>query len=212
MDRFNALGRGMQIMLVAGVLLLIVMFFPWQDFGPDIVEFSGWEGLTGVVLGLLTILLVAWIVLRLVAVDLRLPVSQALVTAALAGLLLLFAVFKLLTIIDDEATAWAYIGFILALAIGVGAWMTIQAAGGIETLKTEVSTLQSPTPTAPPPPEPSAPAAPEAGAAAEPTPPGTPVMPAPPPEPAPTAEPAPPEEPVEPPRPAEPEPPRDREP
>jgi len=70
MDRFNALGRGMQIMLVAGVLLFIDMFFAWQDFA-DVVEFSGWEGFAGVVLGLLTIVLVVWIVLRLAAVDSR---------------------------------------------------------------------------------------------------------------------------------------------
>ena len=35
MDRFNALGRGLQLMLVAGVLLLLVMFFPWEDFGGE---------------------------------------------------------------------------------------------------------------------------------------------------------------------------------
>ena len=32
MERFNALGRGAQLMLVGAVLLLIDLFLPWQDF------------------------------------------------------------------------------------------------------------------------------------------------------------------------------------
>jgi hypothetical protein len=143
MDRFNALGRGLQTMLVAGVPLLLVMFFPWQDFGPEVVEFNGWEGFAGVVLGLLTILAVAWVVLKLVAVEIPLPISDALVTAIVGGLVVLFGVIKFLSVIDDEATLWAWIGTILALAVGVGAWLTIQAAGGVDALKSEVANMQS---------------------------------------------------------------------
>ena len=32
MERFNALGRGAQLMLIGAVLLFIDLFFPWQDF------------------------------------------------------------------------------------------------------------------------------------------------------------------------------------
>ena len=32
MERFNALGRGAQLMLVGAVLLFIDLFLPWQDF------------------------------------------------------------------------------------------------------------------------------------------------------------------------------------
>ena len=35
MERFNALGRGAQLMLIGGVLLLIDLFLPWQDFGNE---------------------------------------------------------------------------------------------------------------------------------------------------------------------------------
>ena len=58
MERFNALGRGAQLMLVGAVLLLIDLFLPWQDFdvggladelGVD-ATFSGWRGI-GIVLG-----------------------------------------------------------------------------------------------------------------------------------------------------------------
>ena len=70
MDRFNALGRGAQLMLVGAVLLLIDLFLPWQDFGvgdsrrrwASMRRFSGWRGFGGVFVGLLTIVLLAWIV------------------------------------------------------------------------------------------------------------------------------------------------------
>jgi len=177
MERFNALGRGMQIMLVAGVLLLIDMFFAWQDFGLEIVEFSGWEGFAGVVLGLLTIVLVVWIALRLAAVDLHLPISQTMTTAVLGGLILVFAVIKLLSILGDEPTIWAFIGVILAVVIAFGAWQVVQAGGGVEKLKAEMPGMPSSSsdtaaapaaPAAPPPPAPAEAAAPpETGAPAE---------------------------------------------
>jgi hypothetical protein len=194
MDRFNALGRGLQTMLVAGVLLLLVMFFPWQDFGPEVVEFNGWEGFAGVILGLLTILAVAWVVLKLVAVEIPLPISDALVTAIIGGLVVLFGAIKFLSVIDDEATLWAFIGTILALAVGLGAWLTIQAAGGVDALKSEVANIQSssfgdaPAATSEPPP----PAPPETTPEASSAPP--PVEQAPPAEPEPATEPEEPQE------------------
>lgn len=187
MDRFNALGRGMQIMLVGAVLLFIDLFLPWQDFGNVLgvdVTFSGWRGV-GVILGILAIIVVAWIALRLAAVDLRLPVSSGLIAAALGVLTLAFGIIKWLTIIDDEATFWAWIGLLLAIAVAVGAWLTVQAAGGMGTLRTEMESMQaaSPAPAAPqappPPQEQAAPPPPAAEPAAPPPPP--PAAPEPPP-------------------------------
>lgn len=173
MERFNALGRGAQIMLVSGLLLFISLFLPWQDFdvggladefGVD-ATFSGWRGI-GVIVGILTIALVAWLIVRLASVDMRLPVSTAMVAAVLGALILVFTVIKLLTIIDDEATIWAWIGLILAVAVAVGAFMTVQEGGGIDQLRSEVPAMSSQAQTAPPatPAEPSSPppaAAPE---------------------------------------------------
>jgi hypothetical protein len=185
MDRFNALGRGAQIMLVAGVLLFISLFLPWQDYDVgDIGQFSGWRGV-GVVLGLLTIALLAWLIVRLLAVSIPLPISTAMTSAILGGLVLVFGVIKLLTILGDETTIWAWIGTILAIIVGVGAWLEVQAAGGIETLRSEIPTTSS-TSTATPPP-PSTPTPPES------TPP--PSQTAPPVETSPPVEPAPPTEP-----------------
>lgn len=155
MDRFNALGRGAQLMLVGAVLLLIDLFLPWQDFdvggladefGVD-ATFSGWRGV-GVILGLLTIVLLAWLIVRLASVNIPLPVSTAMTAALIGTLILIFAVIKILTILGDEATIWAWLGLVLAVLIAVGAFMTVQEAGGVSSLKSEASSLES-TSTAP---------------------------------------------------------------
>ena len=178
MDRFNALGRGAQIMLIGGVLLLIDLFLPWQDFdvggiadelGVD-ASFSGWRGFAGVVLGLLTIVLLAWLIVRLASVNIPLPVSTAMTGAMLGVLILIFAVIKILTILGDEATIWAWIGLVLAVVIAVGAFQVVQEAGGVDQLRSEIPNMpaqstQEPSETqtatqAPPPPPPATPEAP----------------------------------------------------
>ena len=165
MERFNALGRGTQLMFVGGVLLFIDLFLPWQDFdvggladdlGVD-ATFSGWRGV-GVILGLLTIVLLAWVIVRLASVDIPLPVSTAMTAALIGTLILVFAVIKMLTILGDEATIWSWVGLALAVLIAVGAFQTVQAAGGVDTLRGEMpnrtasTTVDAPLPTSPPPP------------------------------------------------------------
>ena len=174
MERFTALGRGAQIMLVAGVLLLIDSFFRWQEVSVEVLGIdasggvSAWDDLGGLLMGLLTIVLVAWLGLRIAGVDIKLPVSGAMIGAALAALILLLAIIKNLE--DDYSTFWAWLGMAFALAIAIGAWLEIQAAGGMEKLKAEMPSMSSSSsdaaaatapPAAPPPPAP-APAAPEA--------------------------------------------------
>jgi hypothetical protein len=180
MERFGALSRGAQIMLVAGVLLLIDTFLPWQDVGDEIGEFadaigvdtsvSAWHGFAGWVLGLLTIVLLAWIVVRIMAIDIPLPVSQAMTAALLGVLILFFAVIK--NLVDDYSTIWSYIGIVLAAGVAYGAWLQIQEAGGVETLRSEIPTRPA--------------AAPEPPVAAEPPPASPPPAPPPaaPPQPA----------------------------
>jgi hypothetical protein len=149
MDRFNALGRGAQLMLIGAVLLLIDLFLPWQDFdiggiadelGVD-ASFSGWRGFAGVVLGLLTIVLLAWLIVRLASVNIPLPVSTAMTAGLLGTLILIFGIIKILTILGDEATIWAWVGLILCVVIAVGAWRTVQEAGGVDTLRSEAQGL-----------------------------------------------------------------------
>lgn len=175
MERFNAIGRGAQLMLIGGVLLLIDLFLPWQDFGNEFSDavgvdasFSGWRGFGGVMVGLLTIVLLAWLIVRLASVDIPLPVSTAMSAAIIGTLILIFTIIKILTILGDYATIWAWIGLALAVVIAVGAFKTVNEAGGVDTLRSEATTLTASTgggaATAPP-------AAPEAaGAAAAPGP------------------------------------------
>lgn len=164
MERFNALGRGTQIMLVAGVLLFIDLFLRWQevefDLGPlgeGSAGVSAWDNFLGIVLGLLTIVLLAWIAVRLASVDIPLPVSTAMTAALLGVLIVFFAVLK--NLVDDYSTIWSYIGVGLAIVIAIGAFQTVQEAGGVDTLKSEMpgratgTTMEGPPPmsTAPPP-------------------------------------------------------------
>jgi hypothetical protein len=170
MERFNALGRGMQLMLVAGVLLLITTFFNWQSVDlPEplgSVGVSAWDDIGGVIMGLLTIVLIAWIGARLVGIDIPLPISAALIGAVLAVLILALAIIKNLQ--DDYSSFWAWLGMHFAILIAVGAWLEIQASGGMETLRSEMPSRAPSTAAAasePPPPAPAAPpppAAPEA--------------------------------------------------
>ncbi len=176
MDRFNELGRGAQIMLIGAVLLLIDLFLPWQDFdiggiadelGVD-ASFSGWRGFAGVLLGLLTIILLAWLIVRLASVNIPLPVSTAMTGGLLGTLILIFGIIKILSILGDETTIWAWVGLILCVVIAVGAWRTVQEAGGYEQLRSEAQNLTTstgssseppaaaaaPPPAAPPPPAP----------------------------------------------------------
>ena len=134
MNRLSALSRGTQLMLVSGVLLLIATFLPWQSFDlPEPfgeVNRSAWNGFWGVVLGLLVLVLLAWLVARIAAVNIPLPVSSAMTAGVLGTLILFFAVIK--NIVDDESTIWSYIGVLLAIGVAVGAWMQIQEVGGAE--------------------------------------------------------------------------------
>jgi hypothetical protein len=148
MERFNALGRGGQLMLVSSVLLLIVSFFHWQEIDYDLgplgsgsAGVSAWDDLGGILMGILTIVLIARIVARLAAVDVPIPVSFALTSAVLAFLIFAIALIKNLT--DDYSTFWSYIGVVLAFLVAVGAWLEIQAAGGVESLRTEATSFGS---------------------------------------------------------------------
>jgi len=148
MDRLKALGRGTQIMFVASVLLLIVSFFNWQevdfDLGPlgeGSAGVSAWDNFLGIVMGILTVVLIARIVARMAAVDVPIPVSFAMTSVVLGVIIAIVAVLKNLT--DDYSTFWSYLGAGLAILIAVGAWLEVQDAGGMDSLKAEASSYSS---------------------------------------------------------------------
>ena len=129
----KSMSTASKILLGAGVLYVINLFLPWQsvDLGPLGGTFSE-NGIAGIgVLNLLLALaLIAWEAASIAGVDIKAP--KALVSAALAGALVVFTILKIL--IDNEAIAiFAWIGLVLALAIGYGGymrWQEHQAGGG----------------------------------------------------------------------------------
>jgi len=148
MDRLKALGRGTQLMFIASVLLLIISFFNWQevdfDLGPlgeGSAGVSAWDDLGGIIMGILTIVLIARIVARMAAVDVPIPVSFAMTSVVLGVLIFIIALLKNLT--DDYSTWASYVGVGLAFLVAVGAWLEVQDAGGMESLKTEATSYGS---------------------------------------------------------------------
>jgi len=144
MERLKALGRGTQIMFIASVLLLIISFFNWQevdfDLGPlgeGSAGVSAWDNFLGIIMGILTVVLIARIIARMAAVDVPIPVSFAMTSVVLGVIIALCAVLKNLT--DDYSTFWSYIGAGLAVLIAIGAWLEVQDAGGVDSLKAEAS-------------------------------------------------------------------------
>jgi hypothetical protein len=143
MERLKALGRGTQLMFIASVLLIIDTFFHWQevdfDLGPlgsGSAGVSAWDNFLGIIMGLLTIVLIARIAARFAAVDVPIPLSFATTSFVLGVLIAVFAVLKNLT--DDYSTFWSYVGVALAILVAVGAWLEVQEAGGVEHLKSQM--------------------------------------------------------------------------
>lgn len=135
---------GAKVILGLGVLLLIDSFFHWQGvtIGPISVGISMWHG-WGVLVGLLLLAILAWEVAQLAGMKIALgPLSSSMVTAALAGLLVLFTLIKVLT--NNYVTSWAWIGLVLSLGIAAGAWLSMQAAGeSLGDLKSSVTAAAS---------------------------------------------------------------------
>ena len=174
----SKLSHGAKLIIAGTIVFLIVSIFNWQevDIGIASAGRSMWHG-WGVLAGLLAIALLVWEAIRLANVNVALPVTPAMTSAALAVLLAIFTVIKFLA--DNEfRTFWAWLGLILALAIVVGAWLNMRAAGeGLGDIRSQVSSAataargavdrdDTPAAAAPPPPaapvEPTAPAPPDA--------------------------------------------------
>jgi hypothetical protein len=130
MDKLNELSHGAKVVLGAAIAFLIVSFFNWQevDLGPiGEAGVSMWDGI-GWLAGLLAIALIVWQAIRLANINVEIGVTPAMVTAALALLLLIFTFIKFL--VDNEfRTFWAWLGLALAIVVAVGAWLNMKAAG-----------------------------------------------------------------------------------
>ncbi len=139
MDKFKELTTGAKLVLGATVAFLIVSFFEWfevsGDLGEAVEAFAGdngvsmWNGV-GYIAGLLAIALIVWQALRLANIELELGITPAMITAALAALLLIFTFIRWIDAPSAfDRTIWAWLGLALAILIAVGAWMNMQASG-----------------------------------------------------------------------------------
>jgi hypothetical protein len=122
-------------MLAGAALLLIDLFLVWQKvsvdgpFGTISASRSGWHGI-GVLVGLLTIALIAWELARLAGRAPELPVAGDVVSAGLAAGAGLLAVIEFLT--HSEARHWpAWLGLLCAVVIVAGAWLRFSAVRGM---------------------------------------------------------------------------------
>lgn len=131
MAKLAQLSTTTKLLAGGGLLLFIDLFLDWQQAcgrigGGQICGGStGWGGI-GVLVGLLVVALLAWEAAQLAGKTESLNVPATLVTVGLAGAILLFTIIKFF--VDDAARHWpAYIGLILAIAIGVGGWQRLQS-------------------------------------------------------------------------------------
>jgi hypothetical protein len=124
MDQLKGMSRSSQLLLGAGLLLFIFLFFDWQqvDVGVGTIGATGWHG-WGTAAGIFAIALLLWEAVQVLGVKVpELPIKPAMLSAALAAAVLVFTVIKFL--VDNEVRHWpAWIGLILAIVIGVGGWL-----------------------------------------------------------------------------------------
>jgi hypothetical protein len=168
------LTHGAKVVLGATIAFLIVSLFHWQEVSflnvsAGVNMWHGW----GVLAGLLAIAIIVWEGLRLANLKIEIGLTPAMVTAALAILLLVFTVLKFL-VSNEARTFWAWLGLLLAIAVCVGAWMNMKALGESisemgASMKTAASSAAAAAKTATEKGDaaPAAPAAPEASAAPE---------------------------------------------
>jgi hypothetical protein len=134
METLKGLSTGRKVVLGAAVLLLIFTFFAWQkvsvslgDFGGVSASANAWHGFWGILLGLATIAIIAWVGVRALGIDVPLSLPDGLVTLALGAIVLAAAVLK--NLIDDYS-AWAsYVGLVLAAGVAYGAWLVFSESG-----------------------------------------------------------------------------------
>jgi hypothetical protein len=125
MEQLKGLPLGRQLILGAGVLLLIDSFFHWQAVGP--YGQSAWHGFWGVIMGLALVVLLAWTAARAFGVALPENIPDGLTTLGLSVLIVLFALIKA---ISDSYVHWpAWVGVILGAGIAYGGWLVFQASG-----------------------------------------------------------------------------------
>src|SRR5262245_2915056 len=180
----NSMSTGDKLLAGGSILLLIFSFFPWQqvcasDIVGDISDVIGdvcgsasmWSGsgsFAGVITGLL---LIALIIVGILAMSGSMS-SMNLGTMSpdkLVGFLGLgvagFGLLKFLFALFNQVAWAAFVGLVLLVAIGYGAWQKVQESGGFQMGGTGGGTMGGgiPPPSSPPPPSTPPPSEPPGG-------------------------------------------------
>ena len=128
-----------KILLGAAFVFFIDTFLPWQRVCISFLGVSGcgsanaWTGSgawAGVLAGILSLLLLAWLVVGLLGLNLDVGVPDSTVSAGLVGGTVLFGVLKFLLVIANHSFIGAWLGILLLIALGYGAYMKMQEPKG----------------------------------------------------------------------------------
>src|SRR5438477_10135943 len=106
MDRLKGLPLGRQIVLGAGLLLLIDTFLNWQQVsiaGHTLYSAKGWHGFLGIVMGLALVVLLVWTAAKAFEIAVPVNVPDGLTSLGFAGLVVLLA-FRMA--VSDAAVHW----------------------------------------------------------------------------------------------------------
>ncbi len=128
----SKMSMGSKVLGGAGILLLIVSFFAWQEVCVlDIAcaSASMWGGngsLFGTLGGIALIALVVWEVMQLVGTNINVGQPASKISAYLGFAAAALVIVKFLMVMTNEAAFGAFIGVVLALAVAYGAWMRFQ--------------------------------------------------------------------------------------
>jgi hypothetical protein len=159
--------------LLAGgsILLLIDSFLPWQRFCIDLggledivgsggcasaSMWSGNGGFAGIIAGLLAIALVVVGVLSMTGsmANMNMGTMSADKVTGFLGLGVAgFGLLKFLLVLTNSPGWAAFVGLVLLVAIGYGAWQKVQSSGGFQMGDTGGGTMGggTPPPSSPPP-------------------------------------------------------------
>jgi len=128
MERINALSTGTKLVLVAGPLLFVSLFFTWQKLEIDYgragrgeMLLDGWDR-WGLLIGLLILALVTLVVIvQLTDVEMSPDVPWDRLILALGATILVLTLVKNLG--DADSTWTSYVFVLMAALVAVGAYL-----------------------------------------------------------------------------------------
>ena len=116
-----------KILAGGSLLLFIDTFLSWQKI--SIYSWTAWGGsgsFAGVLMGLLTLLLLAGTIAVAAGVSLPVTIPTSTLMSGLTAGTVLFGLIKFLFVVGNHSSLGAWIGLILILAVAYGGYMKMQ--------------------------------------------------------------------------------------